>query len=1060
MAEFTTTRNAYTINDIYSVDFDGSRIWLVDYGGSRIVTLPFPEVSLSGMPYTNQSSVNISVHSCDLRSQVLFNEGAIPTGDEDDWEICTTVKESYSYSISSGQGLKEIKAWFKDSNGHVVPTAHLMYLWYDTENDLPPHVTTLTSPTNATTPSLSFGNTGRNFTTARYFVSETSTPAPNGSEANWTTDTTYTYTMSDLTNGVRNLYVWSMDPAGNISQSPSTIKFTLDTIVPSAPAATLTGFYAATYNTIARVTASSCTDIDKVIFTETSTAPSSTDTAWIACVTSSNGLTYTLTGAAEGNHTLYLWSKDKAGNISTTGTTIPFNLNSGLVLGQDNANEVETASYGFSRPQDITTNGSQFVVTDTYNGRVLIYNGDPINYTPSVVLGQDLMSQIGFRIGLQVSATNLAQPGKSIIIGTKLIVSDSSQNRVLIWNTIPTVNNQTPDVVLGQPDLVSATSNNGGISCSTLSNPIGLDSDGTRLFVVDYNNHRVLVWNSIPTTDFTTADFVIGQASCTGKNPGTTATNFSNPYDISVQNSKIVIADQTNNRVLIYNSITATSMNDIPVAGIAADYVIGQANMTSGSTNAGGGTTSCSQCFDNPRNVFIDSEGLLYVSDISSHRIMVYNSVPTSNNAVADLVLGQADFISTSDSAAMNRLNVPRGVYANNNYLWVTDSTNHQIKRYTKPLTTGATATHMVGSTDASIASINAKSSTTTTSSELFQPQGGIIVGTKMIIADTSNNRILIWNSIPITNNQAADIVIGHNDLTTMTVNDPAVSTQAGRLSNPTSIISDGTKLFVADTGNHRVLVFNTIPTTNGALADNVFGQNNMNDIGKNKSVGAISSTSLNGPTYMALNGNQFFVADTGNHRVLAWNDISTITDTMAASYALGQGTLNTGSANRGLTTVSAGSLYYPLGISVINSKLYVADSTNHRVLVWNTIPSGTTNGTSANNFIGQSTSTGKLNATTATGVYSPSAVKYCNNRFIVVDRANFRVNIYNSIPTLNGPSVDSIIGQANATTLVIQRGGISAWTTSYPTDIICDGTSFWVIDRYDHRLVKLTLPY
>ena len=38
-------------------------------------------------------------------------------------------------------------------------------------------------------------------------------------------------------------------------------------------------------------------------------------------------------------------------------------------------------------------------------------------------------------------------------------------------------------------------------------------------------------------------------------------------------------------------------------------------------------------------------------------------------------------------------------------------------------------------------------------------------------------------------------------------------------------MLSDGTRLFIADGGNDRVLVFNHIPTQNGAEADIVLGQ-------------------------------------------------------------------------------------------------------------------------------------------------------------------------------------------------------------------------------------------
>ena len=41
------------------------------------------------------------------------------------------------------------------------------------------------------------------------------------------------------------------------------------------------------------------------------------------------------------------------------------------------------------------------------------------------------------------------------------MVADSNNNRVLIWNTIPAVNNTTANVVLGQPDFKRSGPNDG-----------------------------------------------------------------------------------------------------------------------------------------------------------------------------------------------------------------------------------------------------------------------------------------------------------------------------------------------------------------------------------------------------------------------------------------------------------------------------------------------------------------------------------------------------------------------------------------------------------------------
>src|ERR1019366_381430 len=128
----------------------------------------------------------------------------------------------------------------------------------------------------------------------------------------------------------------------------------------------------------------------------------------------------------------------------------------------------------------------------------------------------------------------------------------------------------------------------------------------------------------------------------------------------------------------------------------------------------------------------------------------IWNRIPTTNNAPADVVVGQPNFTSTS----------------------------------------------LPGNTP------NAKS--------MRGPQGVWIQNGKLYVADTQNNRVLIYNHIPTGNGAAADVVLGEPDLTQQTT---AVTAQT--LLNPVAVTSDGTHLFVADLGHNRVLIWNSIPTGN-----------------------------------------------------------------------------------------------------------------------------------------------------------------------------------------------------------------------------------------------------
>ncbi len=117
--------------------------------------------------------------------------------------------------------------------------------------------------------------------------------------------------------------------------------------------------------------------------------------------------------------------------------------------------------------------------------------------------------------------------------------------------------------------------------------------------------------------------------------------------------------------------------------------------------------------------------------------------------------------------------------------------------------------------------------------------------------------------------------------------NNPVVCLNTGtqvqcpnNLNFPRYALSDGTRLFVADGGNDRVLIFNTIPTQNGAAADEVLGQPNFLVDIVTSGAGGIASTTVDStsavdvtptPTSLAFDGLNLYVADPLDNRVLVF---------------------------------------------------------------------------------------------------------------------------------------------------------------------------------------------
>ena len=67
---------------------------------------------------------------------------------------------------------------------------------------------------------------------------------------------------------------------------------------------------------------------------------------------------------------------------------------------------------------------------------------------------------------------------------------------------------------------------------------------------------------------------------------------------------------------------------------------------------------------------------------------------------------------------------------------------------------------------------------------------------------DSGNNRVLVWNPAPISSTRRSEFAIGQANLTS-----GGAATNATGLSSPMSVFSDGTRLIIGDNNNSRVLI-------------------------------------------------------------------------------------------------------------------------------------------------------------------------------------------------------------------------------------------------------------
>ncbi len=353
-------------------------------------------------------------------------------------------------------------------------------------------------------------------------------------------------------------------------------------------------------------------------------------------------------------------------------------MDASVVVGQSNFsgssvnNGGSIHAGGLDSPrQAIIADGKLLVVEDT-NNRVLIWNTVPTtNGVPAdVVIGQTSMST-GTSGPCVQGGQNLSLADSGLLyVNGKLFIADSGHNRVLVYNSIPTSNGASADLVIGQTDFETCTLNAGGVSARSLTAITDVASDGRRLFISDSGNNRILVFNTMPTTNGQSADVVVGQPDFSTVSAGTTQSKISNPRGIATYNGKLIVGERGNFRITIWNSIPSSN-------GANADVVLGQSTFTTATTSPPSTASTVHPFF-----MSVDGKGRLYVSDRNASRYLIWNSIPTSNNTAADIVIGQPNFSATTANnggVTANSVHNAKGIFANDTQMVISDQTNNRV---------------------------------------------------------------------------------------------------------------------------------------------------------------------------------------------------------------------------------------------------------------------------------------------------------------------------------------------------------------------------------------------
>ncbi len=553
----------------------------------------------------------------------------------------------------------------------------------------------------------------------------------------------------------------------------------------------------------------------------------------------------------------------------------------------------------FNHQKGIDSDGTNLIVADTRNNRVLIWHTAPVGNTPpNVVLGQPDFVQTDTNNATDPMA-GLSWPIDVAVAGGKLFVSDTENDRILVWNAIPTTNQRPADFSIESPDLLW---------------PWGIWSDGTRLMVASTLARKVLLWNTLPTTGQETPDLVL-----------TSGGEMGTPRNISSDGSGyLMVADhnptrpgQNMDKGTFYWSTFPTT--DVPADGYIQEpassfWMVGAPDSmgrlwwlshilyrfdTTPITSSGGilpGDYNPDLAVD--QYLFSGGDGndmvvignRLYISLTNQNKIVGFNTLPTTRTDLPDFVIG-SNSLGENESSLQTRLDslsnpVP---VTDGRRLIVASDFDREIRFYdTLPTSNNPTADFRM--------------------TFAGQPSSLSLAGGALLAFERTEGNVRIWDPLPST---ATDLPVRTYTGLAATTDDVAMdATHLYVLENntlsiwntpstyPVSLASPdvqialldtdtlmGTAKYVRSDGTHLLL---SVPDRHIVLSYDLASVLQGNDTAQGR-IGGNATVQFNLPGEAILSHGKVFVADTGFHRVHVWDSLDDALAGLAPAAILGQ---------------------------------------------------------------------------------------------------------------------------------------------------------------------------
>lgn len=508
-------------------------------------------------------------------------------------------------------------------------------------------------------------------------------------------------------------------------------------------------------------------------------------------------------------------------------------------------------------------------------------------------------------------------------------------------------------------------------------------------------------------TTFTTPSCTGIRTIAGGPGSGAPATQIRmSPRAVAVDGTTAVVLADSDAHVV--RSINTASQDAVLRAGTGA----------AGARGDGGAAVDAE--LSSPFGVAVDASGTTYVADRANNRIRKITTGGTISTFAGD---GTAASTGDGGPATAASLNLPRGVAAHGDVVYIADTAGHRIRK----VAADGTISTVAGTGTAGAGGDGGAA----TSAQLSGPQAVAVAsdGT-LYVADTGNNKIR-----RITPGGAISTIAGTG--TPGATGDGGAAT-AATLSGPTGVAVDAAgNVLIGDTTNNKVRRVNTSGTISTFAGTGTAGSAGDG--------GAATAAQLSGPRGLAVDASGVvYIADYSNfrlRRVSAGGTISTFGGTGVQGGWMGH-------VGDGGPATSA-QFNQPYGVAFDDAgSLYVADMDNNKVR--KITPSGTISTFAGTGTVGAAGDGGPA-ASAQLNMPQGMAVDSAGNVFIADGQNNKvrKVAPNGTISTYAGTGAAGATGDGGAAT---------AARLDYPRNVALDAAgNLYIADHDNHKIRKVT---